>query len=33
VATLENAAAKTLNFNQFKVPLMENLIRRAVRGS
>jgi xanthine dehydrogenase YagS FAD-binding subunit len=33
VATLESAAAKTLNFNQFKVPLMENLIRRAVRGS
>jgi xanthine dehydrogenase YagS FAD-binding subunit len=32
VATLESAAAKTLNFNQFKVPLMENLIRRAVRG-
>jgi xanthine dehydrogenase YagS FAD-binding subunit len=33
VATLESAAAKTLNFNQYKVPLMENLIRRAVRGS
>jgi xanthine dehydrogenase YagS FAD-binding subunit len=32
VATLESAAAKTLNYNQFKVPLMENLIRRAVRG-
>jgi xanthine dehydrogenase YagS FAD-binding subunit len=32
VATLESAAAKTLNFNQFKVPLMENLIKRAVRG-
>ncbi|MEO8315388.1 MAG: xanthine dehydrogenase family protein subunit M [Pseudomonadota bacterium] len=32
VAALESAAAKTLNFNQFKVPLMENLIRRAVRG-
>jgi xanthine dehydrogenase YagS FAD-binding subunit len=32
VATLESGAAKTLNFNQFKVPLMENLIRRAVRG-
>jgi xanthine dehydrogenase YagS FAD-binding subunit len=32
VAKLESAAARTLNFNQFKVPLMENLIRRAVRG-
>jgi xanthine dehydrogenase YagS FAD-binding subunit len=32
VATLESAAARTLNFNQFKVPLMENLIKRAVRG-
>jgi xanthine dehydrogenase YagS FAD-binding subunit len=33
VAALESAAAKTLNFNQYKVPLMENLIRRAVRGA
>ncbi|MEO6079011.1 MAG: xanthine dehydrogenase family protein subunit M [Steroidobacteraceae bacterium] len=33
VATLESAAARTLGFNQFKVPLMENLIRRAVRGA
>ncbi|MET0280694.1 MAG: FAD binding domain-containing protein [Steroidobacteraceae bacterium] len=32
VAGLESAAAQTLNFNQYKVPLMENLIRRAVRG-
>jgi xanthine dehydrogenase YagS FAD-binding subunit len=32
VAGLESAAAETLNFNQYKVPLMENLIRRAVRG-
>jgi xanthine dehydrogenase YagS FAD-binding subunit len=32
VAGLESAAARTLNYNQFKVPLMENLIRRAVRG-
>lgn len=32
VATLESDAACTLNFNQFKVPLMENLVRRAVRG-
>lgn len=32
VASLESAGAKTLGFNGFKVPLMENLIRRAVRG-
>jgi xanthine dehydrogenase YagS FAD-binding subunit len=32
VATLQSGSAQTLNFNQFKVPLMENLIRRAVRG-
>ena len=32
VATLETAKARTLNFNGFKLPLMENLIRRAVRG-
>jgi xanthine dehydrogenase YagS FAD-binding subunit len=32
VASLESAAARTLNFNQYKVPLMENLVRRAVRG-
>lgn len=32
VATLASDSAKTLNFNQYKVPLMENLIRRAVRG-
>jgi xanthine dehydrogenase YagS FAD-binding subunit len=32
VATLESAGAHTLNFNGYKVPLMENLIRRAVRG-
>jgi xanthine dehydrogenase YagS FAD-binding subunit len=25
--------AKTLNFNQFKIPLLENLVRRAVRGA
>ena len=25
--------ATTLNFNQFKVPLMENLIRRAIRDA
>ena len=32
VAGLESTAATTLNYNGFKVPLMENLIRRAVRG-
>jgi xanthine dehydrogenase YagS FAD-binding subunit len=25
--------ATTLNFNQFKVPLMENLVRRAIRDA
>ncbi len=25
--------ARTLNFNHFKVPLMENLVRRAIRGA
>ncbi len=32
VATLETARATTLNYNGYKLPLMENLIRRAVRG-
>jgi xanthine dehydrogenase YagS FAD-binding subunit len=32
VATLASADAATLGFNGYKVPLMENLIRRAVRG-
>jgi xanthine dehydrogenase YagS FAD-binding subunit len=32
VATLASAGAVTLGFNGYKVPLMENLIRRAVRG-
>jgi xanthine dehydrogenase YagS FAD-binding subunit len=32
VAPLGSGGATTLNFNQFKLPLMENLIRRAVRG-
>lgn len=32
VAALESGDAKVLNFNGYKVPLMENLIRRAVRG-
>jgi xanthine dehydrogenase YagS FAD-binding subunit len=33
VAPLGSDGAKILNFNQFKLPLMENLIRRAVRGA
>jgi xanthine dehydrogenase YagS FAD-binding subunit len=33
VAPLAIEGARTLNFNQFKLPLMENLIRRAIRGA
>jgi xanthine dehydrogenase YagS FAD-binding subunit len=33
VAALESGAARVLKFNGYKVPLMENLVRRAVRGS
>ncbi|MEO6185858.1 MAG: xanthine dehydrogenase family protein subunit M [Steroidobacteraceae bacterium] len=33
IAPLGTHDAKTLNFNQFKLPLMENLIRRAIRGT
>ncbi len=32
VATLETSKANVLNYNGFKLPLMENLVRRAVRG-
>ncbi|HEX6261145.1 MAG TPA: xanthine dehydrogenase family protein subunit M [Woeseiaceae bacterium] len=32
VATLASRGAKPLNYNQFKVPLMENLVRRAMRA-
>ena len=32
VATLESGKARTLKYNGFKLPLMENLVRRAVRG-
>jgi xanthine dehydrogenase YagS FAD-binding subunit len=32
VAPLGSQGAKTLNYNQFKVPLMENLVRRAMRA-
>lgn len=32
VATLETGDARVLNYNGFKLPLMENLVRRAVRG-
>ena len=33
VAPLAARGARALNFNQFKIPLMENLVRRAIRGS
>jgi xanthine dehydrogenase YagS FAD-binding subunit len=33
VAPLATEGACALNFNQFKLPLMENLIRRAIRGA
>ena len=33
VAKLASQGAKTLNFNQFKIPLIENLVRRAIRGA
>jgi xanthine dehydrogenase YagS FAD-binding subunit len=32
VAPLASQGAKTLNYNHFKVPLMENLVRRAMRA-
>jgi xanthine dehydrogenase YagS FAD-binding subunit len=32
VAPLASRGAKALNYNQFKVPLMENLVRRAMRA-
>ncbi len=32
VAALASEGAKTLNYNHFKLPLMENLVRRAMRG-
>jgi len=32
-AALASAGAKPLAFNQFKIPLMENLVRRAIRGT
>jgi xanthine dehydrogenase YagS FAD-binding subunit len=33
VATLDTEDARVLNFNGFKLPLLENLVRRAVRGA
>lgn len=33
VAKLAANGARTLNFNQFKIPLLENLVRRAIRGA
>lgn len=32
VATLATSDAKPLNYNHFKIPLMENLVRHAMRG-
>jgi hypothetical protein len=32
LAPLASQGAKTLNYNQFKAPLMENLVRRAMRA-
>jgi len=32
-ATIATDGARTLNFNQFKVPLMQNLVRRAIRDA
>jgi xanthine dehydrogenase YagS FAD-binding subunit len=32
VASLATAGAQPLNFNHFKMPLLENLVKRAVRG-
>lgn len=32
VASLASVGAKPLNYNHFKLPLMENLVRRAMRG-
>jgi xanthine dehydrogenase YagS FAD-binding subunit len=32
VAPLASRGAKTLNYNHFKLPMMENLVRRAMRG-
>ncbi|MET0292449.1 MAG: xanthine dehydrogenase family protein subunit M [Steroidobacteraceae bacterium] len=31
-ASVAAKGARTLNFNHFKIPLMENLVRRAIRG-
>ncbi|MFM1886832.1 MAG: hypothetical protein RL026_1989 [Pseudomonadota bacterium] len=33
VAALASQGARPLNFNHFKIPLMENLVRRAIRGA
>jgi xanthine dehydrogenase YagS FAD-binding subunit len=32
VASIASDGARTLNYNHFKVPLMENLVKRAIRG-
>jgi xanthine dehydrogenase YagS FAD-binding subunit len=33
VAALAVAGAQPLHYNQFKIPLLENLVRRAIRGA
>lgn len=32
VAALSTEGARPLNYNNFKVPLMQNLVKRAIRG-
>jgi xanthine dehydrogenase YagS FAD-binding subunit len=32
VAVIATQGARPLNYNHFKVPLMQNLVKRAVRG-
>jgi xanthine dehydrogenase YagS FAD-binding subunit len=32
VASIATEGARPLNYNHFKVPLMENLVKRAIRG-
>ena len=32
IAALASDGAKPLNYNHFKLPMMENLVRRAMRG-
>jgi xanthine dehydrogenase YagS FAD-binding subunit len=32
VASIASQGAEPLNYNHFKIPLIENLVKRAVRG-